>query len=302
MHRWLPLGMLLLAGTAWAGQSGRTGFALLRMNSGARTAALAGAGTGSAVDATAALTNPAGLSTLRGSEVYLAHDEWLQGIDHDLLAVAIVGRNSAWAVSLAHLSVGDIELRTMPSSEPLASVSAHEVVVGLSHARQWHERMRLGITAKYLYDKIYLDTAGGLAVDVGASYETGLYGITCGAAVRNLGATARLRDERVALPYQVQAGLSCPAGLSALQSKLLLVADALFERGQSAKLLLAAEGLLRDLVAVRLGYAAGYASRGLSFGIGLASGRYRLDYAYTPFQNDLGSAQQVSLSIGIGTH
>ncbi|MBC7186836.1 MAG: PorV/PorQ family protein [Calditrichaeota bacterium] len=299
MHRWLSLGILLLAGTAWAGQSGRTGFALLRMNSGARTAALAGAGTASAVDASAALANPAGLPALRGSEVYLAHEEWLQGIDHDLLAVAIVGRNSAWALSLAHLAVGDIELRTMPSTEPLASVSAHEVVLGLSHARQVHERLRLGITAKYLYDKIYLDTAGGLAVDVGALYETGWYGLTCGAAVRNLGATGRLRDERVALPYQVQAGLSRQVDLPALQSKLLVVADVLFERGESAKLLLAMEGLLRDIVAVRLGYAAGYDSRGLSFGIGLASGRYRLDYAYTPFENDLGNAQQVSLSIGL---
>jgi hypothetical protein len=269
------------------------------MNSGARAAALAGAGTASAVDASAAFANPAGVATLRGSELYFAHDEWLQGVDHDLLAVAIVSRKSAWAVSLAHLAVGEIELRTMPSAEPLASVSAHEVVVGLSHARQWHDRLHLGITAKYLYDKIYLDTAGGLAVDVGGFCETGWYGIACGAAVRNLGTTGRLRDERVPLPYQVQAGLSRPVHLPALQSSLLLAADVLFERGQSAKLLFGAEGLLREVVALHIGYAAGYDSRRLSFGLGVASGRYRLDYAYTPFPNDLGSTQQVSLSIAL---
>ncbi len=292
---WLVL-LGVAACPAWAGGGG---LVLLRMAPGARMAAMAGAGVAAAGDAASVSGNPGALAAQGGSQVYLAHNEWLQGIDHDLVVATLVTKHQAWAGSVAHLAVGDIELRTMPTAEPLAVVSAHEVVFALSYARRWHERLYLGITGKYLYDKIYLDTAGGVAVDVGGLYQTGWPGVTCGVAVRNLGGTGRLREERVALPYQLQGGVAWTISVAPRQSHLSVLSDVLLERGESARLLLGTEGVLYGMVALRLGYAIGYDSRGLSAGIGIRSGRYGVDYSYTPFQDGIGTAQQLSLSVGL---
>ncbi|MDZ7385269.1 MAG: PorV/PorQ family protein [candidate division KSB1 bacterium] len=292
--------VLLLVSVAHGGQPGSTGFAVLKLTTGARAMGMAGAGGVTASDASAVYSNPAALTTLRGSEVYLSHNEWLLGTDHDAVAVAVVGAKQAWGVSVAHLAVGDIELRTGPSTEPLALVSAHEVVVGLSYARRWHPRVQFGATAKYVYSKIYLDTASGGAVDLGARYETGLAGMVCGVALRNLGGTGRLRDERIALPFQLQAGVALPMSLDAWDTQFLLASDLVAERGQTLRMLVGLEGVVRGIAALRVGYAGGYATHGLSAGLGLRSGRYRIDYAYTPFKDQLGATQQLSLSIGLG--
>lgn len=289
--------LLLLGVSACPAYAVQGGLVLLRMTPGARMAAMAGAGVAAAGDAASLLANPGALGALRGSQVYLGHNEWLQGIDHDLLATTLVTRKQAWAVSMGHLAVGDIELRTMPTAEPLAVVSAHEVVIALSYARCWHGRLYLGVTGKYLYDKIHLDTAGGVALDVGGLYQTGWSGVTCAVAVRNLGSTGRLREARLALPYQVQAGVAWTVSIAPWQSQLAMLSDLLLERGERARLLLGTEGVLHGMVALRLGYAFGYDSRGLSAGLGLRSGRYSVDYSYTPFQDQLGTAQQVALSV-----
>jgi len=299
MVRLSSASIVLVGVLACAAQAGGGGFALLRMSPGARMAAMAGAGVASPADASVVFANPGALAVLQGSQVYLAHEEWLQGVDHDLLGAAIVTERHAWAVGLAHLAVGDIELRTMPSVEPLAVVSAHEVAVALSYARQWHERVLVGVAAKYLYSKIYLDTAAGVAVDVGGCYKAPWSGITCGLAVRNVGGTGRLRDADIALPVQVQAGVARAMHFTPWQTELAMLSDVLLERGQRTRLLLGAEGLLRGTVALRVGYAFGYSTRGFSAGVGLRGGRYRVDYSFLPFTDELGTAQQLSLSVGL---
>ncbi len=292
--------VVLLVGVTRGAYPGGTGFPVLKIGVGGRSAAMAGAGAATAIEASTLFANPAGLGALRGSEVYFSHNEWLQGIDHDALAAVVVGRRHAWGISVAHLAVGELELRTGPSTEPLASVSAHEVVVGVSYAARWLLGVQVGFTAKYLHDKIYLDTASGAAMDVGLRYETRGTGLVCGAALRNLGRTGRLRDERIALPFQMQAGVALPVGLRALESRLLVAADLLLERGQNARLLMGLEGVVRGIVSLRVGYGTGHTARGLSAGLGLSTGRYRIDYAYTPFEDQLGATQQVSLAIGLG--
>jgi hypothetical protein len=59
------------------------------------------------------------------------------------------------------------------------------------------------------------------------------------------------------------------------------------------------EYLIKEVLYLRAGYQTGYDNRGLSAGAGFVYKEFRIDYAFVPYQSDLGNSHRFSLTYSI---
>lgn len=84
---------------------------------------------------------------------------------------------------------GDIPLQTEtdPEITPTNTWSANTLVVGLTYARQFTDRIAAGVTVKGLSRTIHDVSSQGLALDAGMTYIVGESGLRFGVSLKNFG-------------------------------------------------------------------------------------------------------------------
>ena len=226
------------------------------------------------------------------------HKEWFVDTRMQFLgASASLAENSALGFSLTHLTISDIEIRTKPG--PLnETFTGRDLSVGISYAQRISSELTLGLTAKYLLEKIFVDNSSGIAFDIGGKWVTPIENLAVSAVVANIGSMNVLRNEKPRLPTLGRIGAAYANNISSLQSAYLLAVDIEqdFPASQSyAKF--GGEIVYQDLLAVRAGYFAGADARGISAGMGVVYSLFSFDYAFAPLLADLGNTHTLSLSI-----
>jgi hypothetical protein len=301
----LPGGALLLALTLGprpaSGAAGQSGFSLLKLGISGEGVALADAMTASTRGAAGTMYNPAGI--LRGllpesaADIMVTHREWIQDTRLEYLAASVrFDAENALGLSLQSATVSDIEIRTRPGPSE-GTFTARTFVLGLSYARAIEPDLRIGATVKMVYQKILVDDGAGFGVDIGAQYDTGLDGLSLGAAIANIGSGGTLRTEKTTLPALGRLGgayrfAPMEDATVAFMGDLVSV----FPDKQTF-VNLGGEVRFRQLVAVRGGYQLGSEGRGFSAGLGIAYGIVAVDYAYAPLSLDLGNTHTISVAV-----
>ena len=209
--------LLLVTGTAAYGQQegdtppadlskAGTGAAnFLKLPVGARSLALGGGGIATVSDATALYWNPAGIAGI--DRVTLAYNRFdlYGGITHSFTGFVIpFGLNSRVGISYIGLNSGDIEVTTI--IEPEGTGEYYSVVntaIGVSFSQILTDRFTLGLTVKWIQEKLHRAVANGLALDVGSSFNTGLLGTRLGMALVNIGPRMRLSGPDFAFERQI---------------------------------------------------------------------------------------------------
>ncbi len=286
-------------GFAQTGAGGATGLAFLKLGVGARASALGEAYTAIANDATATFWNPAGLAGLQHAQLAFTHTEWVQDISNEFLAFVFPAFRGVFGLSVNVNTVGGIERRVNPSEEPLGTVEANDVALGFSYGRSLNSSLKVGLTAKYVYEKIFIDRAAGFAVDFGAQFQPFAVPLKFGVSAQNFGSMGKLRAQSIELPRTLRAGVSYFFGLESFGGGLLLAADGVKVFENDVRGNLGAELLLKDLLAFRFGYQTGLDGRQIAGGFGLHVKRYHLDYGYTPFSSNLGDTHRFSFSLDL---
>ena len=274
-----------------------TGLSFLKLGAGSRAVGLGEAYTAVANDASATYWNPAGLLNLNGTELIFTHNKWLQDITNEFAAVAFRTGKNAFGISFMSNTIGGIERRVRASAEPLDVLTAHDIMFGLSYARRFGENLNLGMTAKYLYQKIYVESASGIAVDFGLQYATPLQGLKAGVALQNFGFMSRLQQESTKLPRIVRLGLAYQLPFQILNGDFLLAADWMKLLESASHLNLGFEYNFINYFALRFGYQTNYDDKAIHGGFGVTFNRYLLDYAYVPFSSDLGNSHRISVGV-----
>jgi len=283
----------------FAYQAGSSGLVFLKMGAGARATGMGEAFVAVVDDATAAYWNPAGLLESSKTAVNFTHNKWLQDIRHEFFSVAFPWAKQYFALSVSYNSVGEIEYRTGPTSEPLATVSAHDLAVGLSYSRRISSKIAAGTSVKFVHEKIYLDTSSGFAMDIGMKFDPNFSGISFGAAVKNIGNMSKMRNEQIDLPTQLQIGAAWCRSLTTVLSDIIIAADYVNDEFEQSYYNFGTELVIQKILALRMGYQLGYDTKDISAGIGFKFGRYSLDYAYVPYKQSLGNVQRFSLNINL---
>lgn len=276
--------------------AGKTGLAFLKIGAGGRAVGMGEAYTAIANDASATYWNPAGLAQLDQHEFIFTHNKWFQDISHKFLAVSFLIGKNAFGISFISNNVGGIERRTKPSTEPLGIIEAHDIMLGLSFARAYRTNIKWGITVKYLYEKIYLETTYGVAADLGLIYQLPIQGFAIGASLQNIGKMSKFKNETIKLPTTLKGGIAYQLpfqfyGIILFAADIVKIVDSSFHVNTGM------EYELRNLLTLRCGYLTGYNERGFQGGIGLKFNRYRLDYGYVPFSSDIGNSHRISLGV-----
>ena len=157
----------------------------------ARTAALGSSLTGglsnlSGVEALQA--NPAALMVNSGTNAQFSRMEYVADVGVNYFGVAQNFGNNNVALTVSFWDFGDIPLQDEDSPElSNRTFDANNVVIGLTFARQFTDRISAGFTVKGLSESIDNMDASGFAVDGGMTYVVGESGLRFGVSLKNFG-------------------------------------------------------------------------------------------------------------------
>lgn len=277
-------------------QVGQTGLAFLKLGVGGRALGMGEAYSAIASDATATYYNPASLTLSHNSQLVLMHKEWIQDTRTEFLAAKTSFDNVSVGMSINSTSTSDIEIRETPGPA-LGTFASHDAAIGISGALQIDPALSIGVTGKYLYEKILVNEASGTAFDFGAWYQTP-WNIRLAAAVNNVGSMNELEHESSTLPTIIRVGGAYERALEGFDGSLTLSSDVVSVTGEGkAHLNVGGELNYKNSFTIRAGYQDGYEARSITAGVGFHYGAFQVDYAFLPTRNDLGSTHTFSLGI-----
>ena len=266
-----------------------SGLPFLRLNSGARAAAMGEAAV-ALPDDEAMGANP-GVLGIKGTGILgLSHNEWIQDIRHEYLTLVFKRGHGMFGLGAQISRADGLERRTGPSTQPLGEFGVYDAVFNVAYARGWGTNVQLGTNLKIIRQTVFTRSARGAAVDFGGTYRlSGDWRL--GMAARNLGAMAKLDQQSTELPRVFSAGLVY-GGLPTV----LLSAEMRHTNGFGATWHVGGEYTWNHMFFLRGGYQKGD-TRAWSLGLGLQTLLWSVDYAFVPFSDDLGEAHRLSLHL-----
>jgi hypothetical protein len=299
-------------------KTGTAAATFLEIPVGARGTGMGSAFVSLANDVTALYWNAAGAARLELNETAISHTSWIAGTKFDFAGLALpLGTVGTLGVSFTQLSMDDMKVRTVEQPEGTGEFfGASDMAIGITYARQLSDRFSIGITAKYIQQTIWHESASAMAVDVGTMFRTDLFGgMTIGASLSNFGTSMKLagRDARKfisvddtkmgsndqipadiefdswALPLLFQFGVSATP-LKTDEIAWTVAVDALHPSDDYESVNVGTELAYRNFLFVRGGYSSLWldgAEGGLCLGVGVTSDlfttesiRVKFDYAY----------------------
>jgi hypothetical protein len=294
----VPLVVIALCNTSRA-VVGESSFEFMLIGVGARASAMGEAFTAVSGDVDAPFFNPASAAKMNGTEFSFSHISYLQDVSIEQFSLLTRSSNFRYGLSVNIGSVADIERRgNSPTDNPLGTFDEHNVTASFFIAVPVTDKLSIGNSAKIAYEKLDLENATSLAMDIGAFY-TFTSEITFGGSIRNFGTKPKFISESFDLPREYRLGASFRTSKGTRYEGILISAD-LFKPewgNKSVKFNIGGEYNYQNLLFFRAGYHLGYDSRSIAVGGGLAYQNYFFDYAYVPLKNNLGNSHRFTLRI-----
>lgn len=275
--------------------TGITSANFLKLEVGARQAAMAGAFVGVADDVNTINYNPAGLVQVGTGSLTAMHNQWLQSIKYEYLGYA---QKMWWdgviGGSLAYLHMGDVQGSRFSAGggyEKGDDWTAYDSCLTLSYAQPWSDGLAIGANLKIIYEKIEQEDAAAIAFDLGAFYKTPIDNLSFGLCLQNIGSGLKFIQEKSDLPMNLKGGASAKL----LDERLLITLDINKPIDNKVNGRLGLEYRLIDAFALRAGYRTDIDSgSGFSGGVGLKLLNYQIDFCFAPY-GELGDTHRISL-------
>ncbi len=289
------LSILLFTEILIGQNAGSTGLSFLKSSFGARNLAMGDLGVAGPEDMSSFYYNPAMLSNFISSQLFIAHNQAMQDLSSQIFGASFEVFDMPFAVSMNTTSVDGIEVRTQPG-EIESKFKAHYFFTGLSTGFSLYENFSAGLTIKYVYENLFSDESSGLSYDLGLYYSDLYENLNVGVSFRNLGSMNKLRNEASRLPKDFRLGVSYESLLEMINSEILLTGGyQKYTDLADSHIHLGGEIFYDNLLALRAGYITGYDSKGLTFGTGISWNNINFDYAFVPYEYDLGNSHTISL-------
>jgi hypothetical protein len=297
----LTLASLALSPTAY----GYEGYPSLKIGVGARELAMGSSGVAGAIGANASFFNPALISGYKDFRAHLSYTRWF--LDSQRSAAFFVRHLPKFNVGfgLVGFDAGKLEYRDdKPTENPSGYFGAEDITLFGSIAAQLDSKTSGGVSLKFYYEKIYLESAAGFGLDFGLSYRLGPR-FNLGFSLTNFSSLLSFKVENFSLPTTARLGcaFTLPVSLPIILTQDLsflvyskdLKSSTGVEIGIQKNIFLRAGYRLISQYQER--YSIVDATEGLSVGLGLKVKGFGIDYAYLPFGLGLGSTHHFSINL-----
>ena len=232
--------------------------------------------------------NPAAIVGLNKGRVGFSHNQFIQDRNTSTLAAVFPVQGVDCGIHVRLSNLGEIEVRDSPSTEPDYIAGAHDFAVKAVAAYHLVDQFQAGVSLGWLMEKIDIDRASTLAFGMGALYHI-RPDLAVHASVANFGGKVTFRSEENDPPTIYRAG----AGYQ--WRDLSVSADYVNVKSGEGHVHVGGEYLFEKLLFLRAGYQTGYDSRNFSAGAGFLYKDFRIDYAFVPYQSDLGNSHRFTL-------
>ncbi len=317
-------------------KGGTTAAAFLSIPVGAHAMGLGGAFTANASDVSALYWNPAGITQIQGIAFGVSRTNLYADIKHSFLGFVFdVPGFAHFGISSVILTSGDIEITTLSQPDGTGfHYDVSNISLAATVAKSVTDWFQVGVTVKYIQEKIYTEEANGVAFDIGSLFNTGIWGLKIGMALSNFGTdmafggpstTYVLRSDpnspdlgytpevnaktgKNPLPLQFRGGIlfDLIGGVSPRfpndQNRITMLIDFDDAINTDMRSSFGVEYEWNKVISLRSGYKLNYDAASYSVGFGLKWNTDRLaskfDYAYANF-SDLGNVHQFFISFGL---
>lgn len=282
----------------------QSGLQFLKIETGARAAAMGGAMTVADYDANAVFYNAAGIGRISNTtDIMFNNTQWIAGIQYNSAAVAhSFGNIGSFAVSMIYADYGNDIMGTRVANNDQGYITTGNLNVGaydigISYARNISEQFTIGGTIKYLEQHLGSNLmpdgsteenkVNGYAFDFGTIYYPGIKSFRFGMSVNNFSKAFRYQQEAFSLPLTFNIGIAMNVmDLIDIQDQSLLIdVDAVHPNDYTERMRFGAEYSYKGIFLGRVGYVTNNDIEGLSAGLGL---RYdvvginlKVDYSYS---------------------
>ena len=188
----------LILATLVSGQNPNLGSAaaqFLKIPVGARSAALGGAMTGMSTDATALFWNPAGIAQDHARAVHFSQVPWMTYFNMTAVGFTL-NIQGLGTIGFHALGLGMEKMEITTELQPEGTgqfFDSQDIVFGASYARKLTNSFSMGFTTKYVYQRIWNETASGIAFDVGTHYNIEFLNTSIAMSMRNFGADLQFK-------------------------------------------------------------------------------------------------------------
>jgi len=289
-------------------KAGRTSFQFLKIGIGAKSAALGESGISSMNDVNSVFWNPAAITNITGTQAAFDYTRWIADLNIASAAVAF-NFGAAGTVALSYNSLDYGQLQEALVTSPSGSVDTRtgntftgsDLEVGLTYARQFTDKLSIGVTGKYLREDLFIYSSSLFAFDVGTYYKTGWHGINLAMSAQNLGSPARwLSTEeesqqsydlpivfRIGWSVDLMGGDDLFLGGDPMQHRITFSMDGVHSNDYGERVLMGLDYTAFNMFSLRAGYRLNYTEGNLSFGAGfnysVGWANLQVDYAYVVY-------------------
>jgi hypothetical protein len=179
-------------------RQGTRGANFLELGVGARANAMGGAIASLVEGPEAWYWNPAGAAGIEQFGLSATHANLYSGLDiaHNYFGAALPFLGGVVGLSFNSLNSGDLDrsTETDPFGDPLVGRTFQwsSSAIGIGYARRLTDRLDLGAQVKYITEGITDAKINWVGLDLGTQFRTGIYGLTIGAAIANVGPASRM--------------------------------------------------------------------------------------------------------------
>lgn len=280
--------------------------AFLRVGTNAAAVAMGDAAVANSRDAFSTYWNPAGLAAAPSNALALSYHAWVADVQtYGLAARFRSGEKGGIGLFVTAMGTGALEARTQPSTQPDGLFNVQYLSTGVAYGRAIGP-FRAGVTAKYLSERIFSETATGYAFDLGLQADLLRGGVQVGAAMQHLGEMSELAFESSRLPRTLRVGAALyPFRVLALDDHATLVSTVVAAEvvhlfpSETTQVHLGLGARFFDVLDLRAGYISNDTLRRFTAGLGLTYDALHFDYAVVPFENDFqGPGHILTLTYG----
>lgn len=319
-------------GVAQNRKAGINAASFLKIGVGARQVGLGSATTSLTGDVTNMYWNPAGIAlgaeqTLQAS---FTHNQWFADLTQQAASVSYKFEDIG-TIGIGFMTFGlsgiEADRDVYPGNAALQALQIdqarsgtydyRDILAQVTYSRYITDRLALGVSAKYISEKIDDQNASAVAFDFGSIYDIGILGWRIGARLSNLGGDIKFYDFASPIPLTFSMGTSMTPFQDDMNAFTVSV-DAVKPQDGMQYYFAGGEYTFMKMVSVRGGYKFNYSGvddggsslapavktsvEGFTVGAGFMTGftdyNIHLDYAYTKM-DIVKSVHRFTLSVGM---